>query len=270
MSSFADRLAIKLDRSEIPRSVQREVLNGVCGPEAQDPPLVAWRALRAPLQAHIDSLRSNKARVQAAISTLRSEYYDILVAVNETLRMHDKTSPPPAHMMRWQEWVPESVRTDLIDRFRAAYAQAPEGRGNKLVPFAPQALRADNAERIRRLRGTIRQYRKEFPTNRVGKTPNPRHALFLCAARQAERAIDAYEKALASGELNVYDHPAKVNWQHYCTPEMRTRVRTLLTTGFVNTQGLTSFYDPETTLVSQSTHPQPVDNLSTSTEGEEA
>jgi hypothetical protein len=63
-------------------------------------------------------------------------------------------------------------------------------------------------------------------------------ALILCACRQAELAITAYRKALVTGEAHPYENPAKVNWQHYCTPAMRARVRAAL-----KNEGETIFMD---------------------------
>jgi hypothetical protein len=237
MRSFSDRLRAALDRRDIPRYIQVQVFNTVCGPEADNPPKVAWKALQAEVQAHIVSLRGNKAKVHATMRALRTEYYDVVVSANKLIRKHPQYEYVPTGRERWQEWVHEEVRLDLSKRMRAEYAQ--HGiRGNHIVPFAPTKYRNENLERLRRCEVSIAAERTAHDPMEKGRGDTPMKALILCACRQAELAITAYRKALVTGEAHPYENPAKVNWQHYCTPAMRARVRAAL-----KNEGETIFMD---------------------------
>ena len=244
MKSFPDRLLAALDRRDIPKYVQVQVYNQVCGPDAENPPSVAWKALRAEVQAHIDSMRGNKGKAHPAMAGLRAEYYDAVVTINKAIRTYPTYVPIPKGKERWQEWVPKEQRESLSARFRTAYAKLGL-RGNRIVPFAPTKYRNENLERLRRCEAAVALHRAQYDPLEKGKGDTPLKALMLCACRQAELALRQYKLALNAGEAHPYETPAKVHWQHYCTPAMRARVREALAGGAVSLDGLTSFYDGE-------------------------
>ena len=69
----SDLLIHALNRRDIAPHIQREVINAVFGPGAKDnaPAHLAWNAMRAPLQAHINSMRANRKRVHPEMVELR-------------------------------------------------------------------------------------------------------------------------------------------------------------------------------------------------------
>lgn len=241
MKSFPDRLRAALDRRDIPKYIALQVYNQVCGPSAEDPPSVAWKALRAELQAHILSLRGNKARAHPALRALREEYYDTLVKVNKAVRDYPLHVPIPSGRERWQEWVPKEKRESLSRRMHDAYTTHGV-RGNRIVPFAPAKYRAQNLERLARCEAALARERSENDPLETGRGDTPLKALLLCACRQAERAMTAYRKNLQSGEAHPYETPAKVGWQHYCTRDMRARVAAALRGEPIDMEGLLTFY----------------------------
>lgn len=241
MKSFPDRLLAALDRRDIPRYIQVQVYNQVCGPDADNPPSVAWKALRTEVQAHIASMRGNKGRVHPAMAGLRTEYYDVVVSINKEIRAYPTYVPIPEGRTRWQEWVPKEQRDSLSARMRTEYIK--QGlRGNHIVPFAPTKYRAENLERLRRCEVAIAAERAANDPMETGRGDTPMKALLLCACRQAELAIVAYRNALHIGEAHPYETPTKVNWQHYCTPAIRARVRAAMKGEPVSLDGLLTFY----------------------------
>lgn len=245
MTNYAERLRAALNRADIPKHTQLQVFNQVFGPDAEDPLALQWQALRAELQAHINSVRSNTTKSHRAIKELREEYFDVLKAINAEIRSYPTHHPIPEDKVRWQEWVDKEVRVDLSRRMRAAYA-AHGIRGNQIVPFAPAKFRSDNLDRLARCEASIASHREIYDTTGIGRGTTPLAALMLCACRQAEIAIKRYKKGLADGELHPYEDPAKPNWQQYCTPEMRQRVRKALNDEPIDMEGLLTFYqDPE-------------------------
>ena len=244
--AISDLLIHALNRRDIAPHIQREVINAVFGPGAgrKAMPKLDWNAMRAPLQAHINSMRGNRKSGHPALAELRTKYYDLLLLANRTITAQNHNEPLPRTHTRWQEWIPQEERLSLAAAFKDAYAASDVGQGSRMIPFAPNSLRQENKARIRKLRIDIKTVRGPIPRDETGKTPRILDALLLCACRQAERALDAYEKALASGELHPYEAPAKVNWRHYCEPEMRERIRTYYAKGFASAEGLSSFFDP--------------------------
>ncbi len=243
--AFSDRVLLALDRRDIPPHVRRSVISAVLGPGAKNntPPHLAWDNMRAPLQAHILSLRGNKYRVHAKLADLHKMYYARLLKANADILSESHSIPLPRDLSHWQAWIPEDERAEFVRAFQDAYAIAGRVRGNSFVPFAPLALRQETKERIKRLRKGIASAREVIPRGKDGRTKLLINALTLLACRQAELAVDKYEKALASGELHPYEAPAKVNWQHYCTAETRERVRNYYANGHITSEGLDSFWE---------------------------
>lgn len=242
MKSLPDRLLAALDRRDIPEWVRVQVYNQVCGPAAEDPPKVAWRALRAEVKAHIASMRGNKGKAHPAMAELRAEYYDVVVSIHKAIRAYPTYVPIPEGRTRWQEWVPKEQRESLSARFRTEY-RIQGLRGNRIVPFAPTQYRNENLERLRRCEAAIAAHRAHHDPMGIGKGATPLDALMLCACRMAERAIAQYRKDLDAGTVHPYETPAKVNWQHYCNAALRARVREAIAGQPVSLDGLESFYD---------------------------
>lgn len=203
-----------------------------------------WAALRSALQAHIYTMRSNASRVPAAMRPVRDEYYGTLIKANDAIRAYPTHTPIPEGKERWQEWIDKDTRVRIANKMRDLYA-ANAVRGRRLVPYAPELLRKDNQTRIDKCLAAIAAERKRIcpddPTS-TARSPQPIGALILAACRQAEREIKKYTEDLAEGRAHPYENPAKVNWQHYCTPAMRQRVRSALAGEPVSLDGLSSFY----------------------------
>lgn len=239
------RIKAALDRKDIPKWVQTQVFNAICGPDVADPPQLAWKALRAELQAHINSLRSNKSRIPGPLRLIRQEYFEMLLEINARIRTYPTYTPIPQGKERWQEWVPKDTRIDLSNRMRDVYNHH-KVRGKRVIPFATETFRADNLERIDRAEAAIAAHRAQYDPEETGRGDTPLKALLLCACRQAEIAIKRYREDLDEGRAHPYETPAKVNWQHYCTAEMRKRVRDALNGEPVSMEGLLTFYQEPT------------------------
>lgn len=227
--SISKRLTRALDRPEIPAHVQREVHNAVCGPDAKDPPEMAYAVIRAALQGHLKVLRSNKATVRSDLRAVWQEYYDCISGIPAQIKAADRTSPLPRELSQWQGWVPKEERQKHYDAFDRVYDARP-AQGSKIVPFAPLAYRQENLERLRRCAAALVSSVQAW--NTAGTPDHPRShlrlgAVVLAAARQAEMAMAKYRKALTWGTVHPYETPAKSQWQHYCDQETRERVRRL-------------------------------------------
>jgi hypothetical protein len=228
--SLSARLIAALDRPEIPKHVQREVHNAVCGPSAEDPPSYAWDTLNSSIMHYVRLLRSNKNRLHENVRPAVDAYRDLVIHVSTKIREADKSKPLPAHLTRWQEWVPQDVRRQHIEAVAAAYETLPEHRGPRVVPFAPAALRTASMQRLETLLKTTLSVREAWAD--AGSADDPKSTTYLGAVLiqatiQAERAIKRLRKRLRMHQLHPYEEPIKTNWHHYCEPETRAHVRAL-------------------------------------------
>lgn len=227
--SLSTRLLKALDRPEIPKHIQREVHNTVCGISAKDPNELAWKVLYADIQKHLATMRSNKHRIRADLAAVWQDYYDTLSTLPALIRKSDWSVPLPPEFTHWQGWVPIDERKKHCHAFEMAYTANPT-RGCRIVPFAPQSLIRDTNENIKRCRTALRSARTAWNTS--GTPTKPRSdthlgAVILAATYQAEREIKRYVKALRERTLHPYETPAKANWQHYCDADTRAKVRRL-------------------------------------------
>lgn len=230
--SFSARLLAALDRRDIPPHVRREVHNQVCGPNAEDPPALAWDTLYSDVLHYLRNLRSNKSKVRSELRSAWQSYYDVVSTIPPRIRAADKSQPPSKELSQWQGWIPAEERARHIAAFAVVYDAHPNMSHNGLrtVPFAPNALRAENLERVRRCETAIAAAREAWNTS--GTPTHPRSdthigAVILAAARQAELALKRYKQRLLRHEAHPYEEPAKANWQHYCDAETRAKVRRL-------------------------------------------
>lgn len=230
--SFSSRLLVALNRRDIPPHVRREIHNQVCGPSAEDPPAMAWDALYSEVAHHLRNLRSNKAKVRPQLMPAWQDYYDAVATIPPRIRAADKTHMPTPKA--WQGWIPAEERARHIAAFATVYDAYPNlsPNGLRTVPFAPNALRAENLERVRRCEEAIAATRAAWNTHAPGTPSHPRSnthlgAVILAAARQAEIGLTRYKRKLLRHEVHPYEEPAKTNWQHYCDADTREKVRRL-------------------------------------------
>lgn len=208
-----------------------------------------WSEMRAPLQAHIESMRDNirmradtkRYAAHADLYLLKKRYYSQLTDTNEEIRKRDHNTPLPEGRGTWQEWIPKDIRLDYSNRFNDAYLELGES-GSRLIPFAPPAYRRDNMARITRNLASIKAERAAWNPECAVRVRDIRAALILCACMQAEREIKQYVRGLKTHILHPYETPAKVHWAHYCEKDLRKRVYAALRGQHVTSDGLDSFY----------------------------
>jgi len=261
-TSLHDRVLNAVNRSEIPRHVQREVVNAICNPPKKgvydlgtlNP---AWKALIDSAKHARLSMVSNKSKWPTHSASIYTEYTDLIstaVTKMESARLTTGEDARPTQLAdftkhvhklnstrmaagrlllgtcdsRWQSWIPDKTREAFIKTLAHHYADCPEVRmGNRLIPFAPAAMRRDNKQRMAKIRAALESVRRACSGDKSGGTPGstPYAALYLSAARMAEMAADAYAVGVNDGTFNPYERPCPVNWLHLLTPGKRTQLR---------------------------------------------
>ena len=240
--SLEQRLYIALkEDAELTPAHRVRIYNKTLGADALTSSPMEWHAMREPLQQHIESLRNNMSRTHEAILVLKQDYRACLDTANALIRAQDPNQPIPAGKERWQEWVHKDDRTALINAFKLRYLELGKS-GLRVIPFAPLPLRQKNAETLARCERAVKAEFAAWDTHGTGRHDVLLNALIMCACSMARIQMTQYKRGLASGDIHPYDAPAKVHWQHYCTTDMRARVRTALTNGFVEDVGLHGFY----------------------------
>lgn len=230
-----------------------------------------WEALLAPLRAHLRSMQSNMHNRAPATAIAFESYLGVLKKVKEQIEVArlkhvwlptaiEAAAQRNAERMRegrpagatcgptWQSWVPDSVRTAVESEFTKAYESASIVRTRRFKPFVNPAAAKNVAKCANLLRTTLERIRGSYAsTERKGKAATPYRALWLCAARMAERELDRRLKlAELEGMQHLAKNPLPVNWLALLDAPMRRRLRDAAAApDAVSPAGLEDFYAPE-------------------------
>jgi hypothetical protein len=262
----------------IPLDKQREIMNEAFGMTAsavakhrKEASYIAqsWVSTLEPLRKYRRTLAGNKAKWPEDMRAIYDSYLRVVDAV--LLKMHaaseertlaDETARAAlvnarrlkegqpslgTRDKRWQSWVPPHIRDQITQDFETAYAKSSRKGGNRMTPFITHDMRSGSDMRVRRIKGVIQSVRDHMrtPSQSGDYAHTPYRALYLAAARQAERALAVCLAAHKLCKSNVYDKPVPVNWTHLLTPEMRQRMRDAdRNPDAVSIEGLTHFYYP--------------------------
>lgn len=141
----------------------------------------------------------------------------------------------------WQSWVPPNIRTRFEQEFDKAYG-AVARKGGRFVPFAPPGMKKQDAQHVKSLRETFARIRGLMDPLKTGAAETPYRALWLCAVRQAELALDRWVKGCADGTVDRVSTPLPVNWAHLLDSAMRHRLREAAQQpALVSAEGLSGF-----------------------------
>lgn len=240
-----------LDRADIPPHVQRELFNAITNPKRHGPDAVAedWQALLDRARHARRMVMTNKPRWAPDVAPFYQRYIDNLSIVADRIvqaskelgedgqpisleaftakraavnrrRLAEGKHPLGICGTRWQDWVPEHVRTQLMHDVEAHYGSSANG-GARFTPFITRELKRETELRIDRVKAALKNITRTCAN--MGTAPpmadNLYGALHLAAARQAERALRKYIKA-----ANMLDTQCPVNWLHLLEPKMRARI----------------------------------------------
>jgi len=137
----------------------------------------------------------------------------------------------PACTDHWPSWVNPHTVQDLIRRFEQAYNANGGGRGKRLIPFATTSVTKACNKAIIRHRSFIEAQREAIlaadpdADRDYTRVHQPYGALHLCALRQAEMWLDAYERDTKKRLRHPATHPVPMNWTHMLTADLRARIR---------------------------------------------
>lgn len=197
------------------------------------PMYVEYLSIMDKVKERIEIARTHGAPADAAKAAVDANH----------LRELEGARPGPTNGPKWQSWVPPHIRTAFTNKVVQTYASIGRATGNKFIPFVPLAVRKD-VERMRTLLTTtitrIRDSHEAAPGTNAAYTPY--RALYLCAARMAEREMARRLKAYELGTTNPVDNPLPVNWLALLDAPMRARLRAAqVNPAAVDSEGLQDF-----------------------------
>ncbi len=227
-----------------------------------------WKAMLSALASDRRSIAQNMDKRSADMRPFYVEYLTILDTVREKMRIAaTQGTPEQAHALAlktnearivegkppngtnatyWATWVPPRIREDFAARLSAHYTRTRQRQGTRFTPFVTGTHRAQAkqaADNLRATIGRIRDTHASHPGAATGYTPY--RALYLCAARMAEKALYARQQGYALGTHNTIDHPLPVNWLALLDAPMRERLRAAQDNPHaVTLDGLAHFYEP--------------------------
>lgn len=262
----------------IPMDKQREIMNAAFGMTASATARMrpktnyiaqSWVSTLEPLRKHRRTLAGNSAKWPADMRGTYLTYLGVIDAVlmkmnaaaeNGTLadetaraalvnaqRLKEGRTGIGTRDKRWQSWVPPHIRDKITQDFEVAYITSGRTGGNRMTPFITNEIRRASTARSKRIKASISAVRAmcRTPHQNGDYAHTPYRALYLAAARMAERALAQRDAAHKLCKANVYDKPIPVQWKHLLTSEMRTRLSVAdLYPDAVSTEGLGQFYYP--------------------------
>jgi len=153
---------------------------------------------------------------------------------------------------QWQSWIAPTDRADLRGRMAQHYKDSPAlGSGNRVVPFTTMGDRKYAKLQLERLYAALHTVRRIHA--KVGSSldmnctaTTPYGALWLAAARMAERAVAKKHAGYAAGTHHMYEDKLPVSWHHALEPQMRQRLRDAARSPRgVALAGIERFYEPD-------------------------
>lgn len=244
-----------------------------------------WQSLLYSLRAVRANVQSNRSNWAPSMTPLYEEYITILSAIRERIEKARTTALKDdmgtlvpslsqwtgimAHKNKiraddgrpslgdcnthWQSWVPPHVRREFWDKVRLEYARMGRMQGNVFTPFLPRNIKTQTASRRHSLgvsiEGVFRACSAEAPEGAAVsnlRANTPYKALYMTAARMAQREAGRLATLHTNDPMQMVDSPYPINWKHLLTPQMRARLREAdANPKAVSTDGLDSFYRPE-------------------------
>lgn len=225
-----------------------------------------WQAMLAQVRYVRRTVLTNKARWPAEERPVYEDYVRVLDAIMARMDKARDTINPDTGLTftpeefaltrvgkeskgaclptRWQTWCPTEVALDLIRRMDVV-RQGKKGRGHALFWTASDAKQLE--AQAQRHRTTISNIRTSYATRWASDTEplsnHPYGALWLCAARMAERKLVRLLNP-ASSEGPMWERVMPANFHALLTPEMRVRLRrSRVDPNDVDLTGLHDFYD---------------------------
>jgi hypothetical protein len=185
-----------------------------------------------------------KMRV-AMLQGTPEQAHNAAIKANE-MRVLEGKAPNGTCATYWPTWVPPRVRDDFNTRLAAQYARMGTRKGTRFTPFTTSTHRKYTKQVTDNTLATIKRIRSTHATDNKGTSGyTPYRALYLCAARMAEKELYTRLKGYELGTHNTIDHPLPVNWLALLDAPMRARLREAQENPHaVSLEGLDHFYAP--------------------------
>lgn len=267
---FTTKLSLVLDQLNVEPLLKRQIMYAML--EAAQKPdkqikaetALDWQALLRSVRNVRSRHVSNKYRWAVHSQPLFTEYETLLNRIIARIEKAQLTGlSVDAHSVRirtegkaasgvcdkhWFNWIPDPVKADFIKRINIHYDTIGRFKGSRLRPFTSPELIQQRDDSIKRMRNIIANIRRQCSTlgcenGDMSTSDTPRGALYLCAARMAERELNRRVKT---------DEVIPVNWMALLSPEMRDSLRDAdIDATLIDTSRLHDFYvvhpnhDPE-------------------------
>jgi hypothetical protein len=181
----------------------------------------------------------------ASLTQSPSEAHAAALKANE-VRVLEGKAPNGTNSSHWPTWVPPRIRDAFITKLSATYARTHQRQGTRFTPFMTATHRKYTKQVMDNTLATIKRIRSTHASVEGGTSGyTPYRALYLCAARMAEKALYTRLKGYELGTHNTIDHPLPVNWLALLDAPMRARLREAqVNPNAVSLEGLDHFYEP--------------------------
>lgn len=263
-----DKLIAKIRQHPgIPAHIKEELVQSLATQRKQKP-AAAWADILSTVRRDRRAISVNMHNRSEALYLIYAEYVLLLKKVEERIeiaqthgtptdaereaalvnarRAEEGKRPLGTNGHRWQSWVPPHIKEAFAAKVSQAYDSAGYKRGNRFIPFVTTEARRNAKTVAKNLTVTltrIREHHESAPGSGRGNTQY--RALYLCAARMAERCLHKIIKDYEAGIANPVDNPLPVNWLALLDAPMRARLREAQASpGSVDPEGLGQFYDP--------------------------
>lgn len=226
-----------------------------------------WKAMLSALATDRRSISQNMGKRSEDMRPLYEEYLCIMDAVKEKMCIASLTqSPSEAHAAalkanesrvlegkapngtnssHWPTWVPPRIRDAFNTKLSATYARTHQRQGTRFTPFMTATHRTYTKQVTDNTLATIKRIRSTHASHGATTGYTPYRALYLCAARMAEKELYIRLKGYELGTHNTIDHPLPVNWLALLDAPMRERLREAQENpNAVSPEGLDHFYAP--------------------------
>jgi len=244
------KLKAIMNQHGVPTATQQAVIDDVIGTAAakKGTEHAGYGVLLADLAKVRDTMRTNMSNRKPELRPMYEEYVTILDKVRERIhiaRLHGSLAeataaaalvneqraaegrePGPDNSATWQSWVPPHIKTAFTNKAAQTYARIGMVKGNRFVPFIPATEVRAAKKHAARLGTTLRRIRETHEAAPgAGVAYTPYRALYLCAARMAERELARRVKAFELGTADPVTSPLPVNWLALLDAPMRARLR---------------------------------------------
>lgn len=258
---FTTKLSLTLDQLNVEPLLKRQIMASMLDASMKSDRQIKadnaldWQALLRSLRVVRSSHTSNKYRWTDNMRPLFEEYETLLNRIRariekaqlsglsvEAYSVRVRTEGKAANGVcdkYWFNWIPDTLKADFVRRLNIQYDAIGRTKGSRLRPFTSPELIRQREEGTKRMRQTIDNIRRACSTMGCengdrSTSDTPRGALYLAAARMAERDLNRRIKE---------NEQIPVNWLALLTPNMRQRLRDAnIDATLVDTSDLHQFY----------------------------